>query len=144
MLFKYEKAMWYDMFLKVWKSYKYAFQTWQVIWYTCSVFHVNSSCDAVWKESMHDGIWKYKDMIEHERRLWFYIKDLILLSYSNENKLQWIYSGLDEKPPRIVLIFEDENLLRRVECNNPNFYDSRFPLNEENLSLDHVWNGISV
>ncbi|GMN74626.1 hypothetical protein TIFTF001_053884 [Ficus carica] len=29
-------------------------------------------------------------------------------------------------------------------CNNPNFYDSRFPLNKENLSLDHVWNGISL
>ncbi|GMN53243.1 hypothetical protein TIFTF001_022391 [Ficus carica] len=28
-------------------------------------------------------------------------------------------------------------------CNNPNFDDSRFPLNEENLSLDHVWNRIS-
>ncbi|GMN33951.1 hypothetical protein TIFTF001_041975 [Ficus carica] len=31
-----------------------------------------------------------------------------------------------------------------TSCNNPNFYDSRFPLNKENLSLDRGWNGITV
>ena len=29
----------------------------------------------------------------------------------------------EEKLPRIVLIFKDENSLRRVDCNNQNFHE---------------------
>ena len=34
----------------------------------------------VWKYKNIE-VWKYEDMIEYERRLWFYIRDLISLSY---------------------------------------------------------------
>ena len=85
MLFKCEKVIWYDMLFKYGKVI-YVFQIWQVIC-TCSVFHVNSSCDAVWKESVKGvKVWGHESMRvwgmnydDIERRLWFYTKDMIPL-----------------------------------------------------------------
>ena len=43
--------------------------------------------------------------------------------------------GYEEKLPRIVLIFEDENSLRRVDCNIQNFYELMIFLYIRNLKL---------
>ena len=41
--------------------------------------------------------------------------------------------------PRIVLIFEDENFLRRVDCNDQNFYGLMIFLYIRNLSSYYVF-----